>query len=68
MSPLLISIDEAVERYRRSRWTIYRHLRAGHFEAVSDGRSSLVVVASADTFFLSLPPVYPRATEGAEHE
>jgi excisionase family DNA binding protein len=66
MLPLLITIDEAVERYRRSRWTIYRHLRAGHFEAVRDGRSSRIVVGSADAFFLSRPPVYPKATEETE--
>ena len=66
MLPLLITIDEAVERYRRSRWTIYRHLRAGHFEAVRDGRSSRIVVGSADAFFRSLPPVYPKATEETE--
>jgi hypothetical protein len=59
-------MNDGEVRYRRSRWTLYKHLRAGHFEAVNDGRSTLIVVASADAFFLSPPPVYPKATEETE--
>jgi excisionase family DNA binding protein len=59
--PVHISIREACARHNCSRSALYNLIGQGKITAVKHGRRTLVVVASADAHFASLPPAQIKA-------
>ncbi|GAA2614393.1 helix-turn-helix domain-containing protein [Actinomadura fulvescens] len=48
MTPLLLTVDEAAERLRVSRWSLYNLIRSNQLRTVKIGRRRLVPVAALD--------------------
>jgi excisionase family DNA binding protein len=46
MSDLVLTVDEAAERLRVSRWTLYNLIRSNQLRTVKIGRRRLVPVAA----------------------
>ncbi|MEU8122178.1 helix-turn-helix domain-containing protein [Spirillospora sp. NPDC049024] len=46
MSELVLTVDEAAERLRVSRWTLYNLIRSNQLRTVKIGRRRLVPVAA----------------------
>lgn len=46
MTELVLNVDEAAERLRVSRWTIYNLIRSNELRTVKVGRRRLVPVAA----------------------
>jgi excisionase family DNA binding protein len=53
--PFTLTIERACERYDIGRTLLYRLLNNGAITAVKLGRRTLINVASADAYFVSLP-------------
>jgi excisionase family DNA binding protein len=54
MTPLLLTVDEATERLRVSRWTLYNLIRSNQLRTVKIGRRRLVPVESLDEYLNQL--------------
>jgi len=64
------SISAHCKRRGISRGQTYKDLAAGKYRAVKDGRKTLIVIATADRHYASLPKAAfkpPRAKRPAEH-
>lgn len=46
MTELLLTVDEAAERLRVSRWTLYNLIRSNQLRTIKIGRRRLVPVAA----------------------
>jgi excisionase family DNA binding protein len=46
MSDLVLTVDEAAERLRVSRWTLYNLIRSNQLRTIKIGRRRLVPVAA----------------------
>jgi len=59
--PLYLPVNDACVRYGCSRSGIYILVGQGKIAAVKRGRRTLIVVASGDAHFASLPPAQIKA-------
>ncbi|MBC6459858.1 helix-turn-helix domain-containing protein [Actinomadura sp. HBU206391] len=50
MTDLVLTVDEAAERLRVSRWSVYNLIRSNQLRTVKIGRRRLVPVAALDEF------------------
>ena len=61
LTPVAAGVGKTSELYGWSRSEIYRLLAAGKLSAVKSGRSTLILINSADRYLASLPPASFRA-------
>ena len=57
MSELVLTVDEAAERLRVSRWTLYNLIRSNQLRTVKIGRRRLIPVAALADYLAELMEV-----------
>ena len=57
MTDLVLTVDEAAERLRVSRWTLYNLIRSNQLRTIKIGRRRLIPVNALDEYLAELTEI-----------